>query len=666
MNADLVLEVVEQVLLSRQLSPIERVILCQSWHGKGYGEMAHESGYGSNYFKEIGSQLWHDLSEAIGQRVTKKNLHLVLTQYQAIQKPHHQEAQNKVRTNNLKNIEVFDNNIHDSNFAAQPEIEYPGGPVPLNSPLYINRLRIEELAYKEISKPGCLIRIKAPRKMGKSSLLNRMIECAQTSGYKTAYIDFQETEESVFTSLDKFLRWFSANVSRQLNLNSKLDDYWDEDMGSKVSCKIYFEEYLLEEIESPLVLALNEVNWIFAHPQLANDFLSMLRFWHEMARAVETWQKLRLVIVHSTEIHIPLKLNQSPFNVGLSIKLPEFTIEEVQDLAFRYGLAWTHSSQAQLLMEMVGGHPYLVNLALYHLHRHEMTLQELLQTASSATGIYSEHLRNHLAILREKPELSSVLLEVVTANESVEIDALAAHELESMGLIQLDGNQAMPSCHLYRLYFRQQLANDNDNQPQQLATEKQSQLVNRIDESIQNVSRHYIQQYLENHWQQWNKESLLLSIIVGEVDYFKWYNDAHGSVAGDAALQKITNTVRECVKQKTAVVVRFGGTKFAVILPQTNTDTVLKISENIRQSVKALAIPYNLYGVDGLPAQVLTVSIGVATTTPNPQKSPDMLLATVEEALLQAKRQGRDRVAVSAAFNEGVLLTHKLLRFRGF
>jgi AAA-like domain len=450
MNIDKALETVEQIILSRELSPIERLILRQSWVGKTYTEMSEDCGYGSTYIKEVGSQLWNDLSKALGSRVTKKNLHLVLSHY---------PEEKRVNNYNIEPRLYLEEWVAENNSTelfSEKEIEYPSSPVPLNSPLYINRPPIEELAYKEITKPGCVIRIKAPSKMGKSSLLNRIMAFATTQSYKVVSIDFQEADESVFSSLDRFLRWFCFNVSRKLQLAPRLDDYWDEDIGSKVSCKIYFEGYLLESLDSPLVLALNEVNRVFEHPKIAQDFLPMLRFWHELAQQAETWQRLRLVLVHSTEIYIQLKLTQSPFNVGLSLRLPEFTSLQVHDLAERYGLDWTED-EAEQLMAMVGGHPYLVSLAFYHLTREEITLQELLQTAATQAGIYSHHLRGHWAILREDRELAYSLQRAIAADARVELDAIAAYKLESMGLVQLQGNLARVSCELYRIYFRQQI-----------------------------------------------------------------------------------------------------------------------------------------------------------------------------------------------------------------
>ena len=81
MNVGQVLDTVEQTLLSRQLSYLERLILSQSWLGRSYRDMASDCAYSIPHIKDIASQLWQDLSKALGKRVTKKNLFLVLKQY---------------------------------------------------------------------------------------------------------------------------------------------------------------------------------------------------------------------------------------------------------------------------------------------------------------------------------------------------------------------------------------------------------------------------------------------------------------------------------------------------------------------------------------------------------------------------------------------------------
>nr|MDZ8075769.1 AAA-like domain-containing protein [Nostoc sp. DedQUE01] len=452
------LEVVEKILQNKPLESIQWFVLYQSWLGKTYDEMAEGTGYGRNYIKQVGSQLWQDLSEASGERITKKNLHLVLSKYlQGVTRQQNQPQQQEQQLNKKFSFTRLYPNLFSAN-----KMEFPSGPVPTGSTLYINRPPLEELICSELIQPGCLIRIKAPRKMGKSSLLNQMIAYAKEQGYQIVYLDFQEADQEVFASLDKFLRWFCIYVTRQLNLLPCLDDFWDTEMGSKVSCKIYFEAYLLQYIaESPVVLALNEVQRVFEHPNIAQDFLPMLRFWHEQAKQDQTWQKLRMVVVHTTEIYVPLKLNQSPFNVGITITLPPFTLNQVQNLALRYGLEWAADSQGAKRLEplqtMVGGHPYLVSLALYHLSGQNMTLERLLETASTPVGIYGQYLRELLNLLHKEPELMSAMQQVIASDDKVELDAIAAYKLESMGVVQLNGNQACVMCELYRLYFSQQL-----------------------------------------------------------------------------------------------------------------------------------------------------------------------------------------------------------------
>ncbi|NMG07932.1 AAA-like domain-containing protein [Brasilonema sp. UFV-L1] len=456
--------------LEQRLNNLQEVVFRKAWEGQTYQEMAEGAGYDANYVKDVGSKLWKLLSQALEEEVTKSNFRSVLRRRAERAKLDQQSARKQelgVSSENRGNGGFPQvariQEIRESPLPNPDFIETPGGPVPLNSFFYIERTPIEEQTYTEISKPGSLIRIRAPRQMGKTSLMYRILTYArQTGDLHTVQISFQLADSQVFTSLDKFLRWFCANVSRQLNIEPRLDDFWDEDIGSKVSCTLYFQEYLLQQIASPVVLALDEVNRIFEYPDISRDFLPLLRSWYEEAADVlEIWQKLRLIVVHATEAYIPLDINQSPFNVGLSIRLPEFNLEQVQDLAVRHGLDWAKgelgAKQLTPLISMIGGHPYLVRLALYHLGRGDVTLDQLLQEAPTIAGIYSNYLRRHLANLQEHPKLAEALKRVVTTSASVQLEAITAYKLESMGLVKLEGNQAISSCELYRLYFREQL-----------------------------------------------------------------------------------------------------------------------------------------------------------------------------------------------------------------
>jgi hypothetical protein len=321
---------------------------------------------------------------------------------------------------------------------------------------YVERPPIESRCYETILQPGSLLRIKAPKRMGKTWLIDRILHQAAKENYQTVRLSLLLADEAILKSLDEFLRWFCVVVSRQLKLQPQLADYWEEGLGSNYNCTMYFEEYLLTQINRSLVLALDDVDRIFPYDHIAGDFFGLLRAWHEEAKSRKIWKKLRLIVAHSTEVYIPLNINRSPFNVGVPIELPEFTSQQVQDLAKRQGLDWD-SSQIMQLMALVGGHPYLIQRAIYSLTRQDIIFEQLLKTAYTESGIYSDHLRGHLWNLRQYPELTTVMKQVVEARMPVQLEPMLAFKLQSLGLVQLQGNDVKPRCNLYARYFRDRL-----------------------------------------------------------------------------------------------------------------------------------------------------------------------------------------------------------------
>ncbi|NJR57187.1 MAG: serine/threonine protein kinase, partial [Acaryochloris sp. CRU_2_0] len=127
-----------------------------------------------------------------------------------------------------------------------------------------------------------------------------------------------------------------------------------------------------------------------------------------------------------------------------------FSKEEVWQLAQRYELDWEEEDEVRQLMDIVGGHPALIQIALYHISRGEVSLAQLLETAPTATGIYNHHLQRHWVTLQEQPELAGALHAVMSNTEPVELEPIVAYKLRSMGLIEQSGNKAIPGCELYR------------------------------------------------------------------------------------------------------------------------------------------------------------------------------------------------------------------------
>ncbi len=351
------------------------------------------------------------------------------------------------------------------------KLERPEGQVPLDSPFYIDRPPIETDCYEAIAQPNALIRIKAPRQMGKSSLMSRILHRSIQQGDRAAYLNFQLADSDLLSSLDSFLQWFCASVAEELDLEENLEKYWKGVLGSNRKCTKYFKKYLLSSLETPLVLGLDEVDRVFQHPEVAVDFFGLLRAWHEEGKNQPIWQKLRLVISHSKEVYIPLNINQSPFNVGIPIELPELTRSQVQELVDRYGVNLS-DTDGDRIMEMLGGHPYLVQMALYRIAKDNTRLEELLQVAPTEEGIYYNHLRRHLSNLESDGKLTSAFQEVIASQEPIEIASDEAFKLRSMGLVKFQGNAVLPLCELYRIYFRDRLdtkTQTGQNPPQESA-----------------------------------------------------------------------------------------------------------------------------------------------------------------------------------------------------
>ncbi|HEY9767704.1 MAG TPA: AAA-like domain-containing protein [Coleofasciculaceae cyanobacterium] len=431
------LYLVDRAIKPERLNSVQELILTQCWSGKTYQQIADASGYDPDYVRVVGSRLWQLLSKSLGEKITKNNFRSVLRQ-----QPSQVNEQDSVR-------------------GGISALELPNTPVPLDSALYIQRPPTESQAYEEIVKPGALIRIKAPKHMGKTSLVMRILAHAQSRGYRTVRLNLLQAEDNVLSNLERLLRWFCANITLQLGIESLIDDYWDEDLGFKVSCTTYLQGYILGQLDSALVVTLDEVNRLFKYPQVAQEFLPLLRFWHEEANNVPIWQKLRLIVTHSTEIYISFDLTQSPFNVGLSLRLNEFNWSQVHELAQRYGLDRDEFEieieQIKSLAQIVNGHPCLINLAFCHLVTQNGDIAQIIREAVTDTGIYQDHLRGHLIALSEHPELAAAYKQVIKSDEPVILNSLVAYELESMGLVKLEENKTIPRCELYRLYFRDRL-----------------------------------------------------------------------------------------------------------------------------------------------------------------------------------------------------------------
>lgn len=154
------------------------------------------------------------------------------------------------------------------------------------------------------------------------------------------------------------------------------------------------------------------------------------------------------------------------------------------------------------------------------------------------------------------------------------------------------------------------------------------------------ANRRYFDKHLFIEWQRAKGYSKPLSLIILDIDFYKRFNDTYGHLAGDECLKQMASILEETVKRSTDVAARFGGEEFAVILPETDLIGASIVANHIQTAITALQIPHT----DSIVSPFVTVSIGVATITPDLHSKPEDLIFITDKALYQAKQKGRNRI----------------------
>ncbi|KAI9130136.1 AAA-like domain-containing protein (plasmid) [Acaryochloris sp. CCMEE 5410] len=416
------------------LRDVEIKVLIGSWEGLTYVEIAERFGYSADYLnKDVGNKLWRKLRKALNEPVSKNNFQEPMKRWLEKHQPSEPPPDSRRQSDSVI------------------------------SEVYIERPPIETRCFEAIQQPGALVRIKAPQKMGKTWLMNQVLGCASEAGYQTVTIDLKLADCNIFCDLETFLQWFCANTADSLDLEDQFEKYWRSSLGASLSCTRYFQKYLLVKIEEPLILAFDNFDVLFERESIFKDFCSLLRGWHEQAKLSNTtgqcWKQLHLIVVNSTQSYPTLDINYSPFNVGKPIVLPTFTLSQVKELAQSF-----HINEDQLdergyspLMEMVGGHPDLIQQALSNLHDYPLTLMEVLADSATEGGIYGNYLRCLLSNLQNDPTLKTAFCRVLEAEDGIQLGTKQAFQLHSMGLVSWQGNACVISCQLFRDYFRKHL-----------------------------------------------------------------------------------------------------------------------------------------------------------------------------------------------------------------
>ncbi len=185
---------------------------------------------------------------------------------------------------------------------------------------------------------------------------------------------------------------------------------------------------------------------------------------------------------------------------------------------------------------------------------------------------------------------------------------------------------------------------------QQSELHQQLQLANQqlqnlamVDQLTQIANRRCFDDILNQEWNRLIREKRPLSLLLCDIDYFKQYNDTYGHSQGDICLQRVAQALQQGVQRSIDLVARYGGEEFVVILPYTDTYGALQVADNIQDVLQQFNLPHRGSTI----AERVTISIGVCTIIPTTERFPLDLINRADNALYQAKTQGRNRAVSS-------------------
>jgi diguanylate cyclase (GGDEF)-like protein len=166
-------------------------------------------------------------------------------------------------------------------------------------------------------------------------------------------------------------------------------------------------------------------------------------------------------------------------------------------------------------------------------------------------------------------------------------------------------------------------------------------------------NRRVFDERLEQIWQQAVAAGQVMAVMLIDIDHFKAYNDCYGHQAGDQALRHVAQAVQKLVRRPEDILTRYGGEEFAAILYDVNGDQARDIGERIRNAVADLNIEHRA----SRTAARVTISVGVAVVVPSAGRSPRGAVQLADQALYEAKVQGRNRVELMDRLQHELMVT---------
>ncbi|XDD48927.1 diguanylate cyclase [Leptospira sp. WS92.C1] len=250
-----------------------------------------------------------------------------------------------------------------------------------------------------------------------------------------------------------------------------------------------------------------------------------------------------------------------------------------------------------------------------------------------------------LKMIREKDQLKDIPVIMITALKESNV----LQEAFDSGAIDyvvkpFDGNELLARVRsALRLFDEMTRRKEREKELESLTDQLQEVnahllAIARTDGLTSLYNRRYFDEVLATEWKRCWRTGNSVALLMLDIDHFKLYNDTYGHQAGDHCLKQVALAIRDCARRAGDLAARYGGEEFAIILPETTESNAVIVSRNILERVEKLSIPHSASKTDS----IVTVSIGMATLSPNPENSIVELIERADKALYLAKEEGRN------------------------
>jgi len=155
-------------------------------------------------------------------------------------------------------------------------------------------------------------------------------------------------------------------------------------------------------------------------------------------------------------------------------------------------------------------------------------------------------------------------------------------------------------------------------------------------------NRYRFEAYFDTEWQRSLREQQPISLILGDIDKFKQFNDICGHTVGDRCLQEVAKVLQTVVKRPADLVARYGGEEFAVLLPNTPLKGAIQIAQEIQTAIRGLSLTQ----VPAPSCEHISISLGISSLIPQLDRQPMELIEAADRALYEAKALGGDSYCV--------------------